>query len=310
VTKYRKRRLSLLWLLLCLYGAAFLGSFWDDHGVTGDPVARANNIQCQPNWFLLGTRWDCSATVTDSDGKQYRFTSDSSLLTPADIGTTVPMMKFPGKKPPPSFSTARDEFTPKPWNGIAVFVLILLGLAGAAVLWPWRRSRWPTDRDERLAEARRLRAQWPKNLAIGILALYGAYFVHGVFVTAHINDPRILRLPTDGTGMAQSCSRDWRYLGAMWHCTVEVTPQSGTKTTQSMGQFTPQDIGRPKPVTLLDGVWEAVDQPYENRFAKAAMVLLLLAGTVIAKPLSNLQIARRLENTDPGRNSLSQKFLR
>nr|QEO74946.1 hypothetical protein [uncultured bacterium] len=88
MTKYRKRRLSLLWLLLCLYGAGFLGSFWDDHGVTGDPVARADNIQCQRDWFLLGTRWDCSATVTDSDGKQYRFTSDSSLLTPADIGTT------------------------------------------------------------------------------------------------------------------------------------------------------------------------------------------------------------------------------
>jgi hypothetical protein len=312
VTKYRKRSFAFIWLALCLYGAAFLGSFWADAGAEGTPSATAENIQCSRNWFLLGTRWSCSAIVTDTDGKRYRFTSDASLLTPADIGTRVPMKKFTWKSSPPTFTTARAEFTPKPWNLIGTFALIALGAAGAVVLWPRDRLGWPKTREARLAEASRLRAQWPKNIAIGALALYGAYFVHGVFIAAHIDDAGIVALPAKGTGVAQSCDRDWRHLGAVWRCTVEVTPQAGPKTTLSLShaQFTPDDIGKPKPMTLLDGTWEAVDQPYEHRFAKALMVLLLLTGTVIAKPLSNLQIARRLENTNPERNSLNQRFLR
>lgn len=311
MTKYRKRRLSLAWLLLCLYGASFLGSFWDDHGATGEPVARADNIQCQRNWFLLGTRWDCSATVTDSDGKQYRFTSDSSLLTPADIGTKVPMTKFAWKDSPPTFTPARAEFTPMPWNLIGTLVFIAAAFVGAFMLWPRDRLGYPADPGQRRAEARRLRTQWPWNLAIGALALYGAYFVYGVFVVAHIDDDGTVALPTEGTGVAQSCGRDWRYLGVVWKCTVEVTPRIGAKVTQTMSQsqFTPDDIGKPKPVTLQVGNWEAVDQPYESRFAKAAMVMLILMGTIIAKPLSNIQMAQRLENSNPERGSLNRKFL-
>lgn len=310
MTKYRSRRNAIASLLLCLYLAAFVGAFWADRGDGGKPVATADDIQCSRNWFLLGTRWSCSAIVTDTDGKQYRYTNDSSVLTPADIGTKVPMEKFTWRKSPPTFSPARASFTPMPWNMIGTFALIVLAFVGAFVLWPRDRLGWPTDPAKRRAEAQRLRAQWRWNLAIGVLALYGAYFVHGVFVVAHIDDG-IAALPTQGTGKAQSCARDWRYLGVVWKCIVEVSPQSGAKVTQvmSQSQFTPDDIGKLKPVTLVSGNWEAVDQPYESRFAKAAMVMLILLGAVIAKPLSNLRMAQRLENTNPARNALNRKFL-
>ncbi|MGZ3148072.1 DUF6346 domain-containing protein [Lentzea chajnantorensis] len=309
MTKYRKRSFALAWLVFCLYGAAFLGSYWADASDEGKAVATADDIQCSRNWFLLGTRWSCSATVTDADGAQYRFTSDSSLLTPADIGTEVAMEKFTSKKSPPTFTTARAEFAPMPWNLVGTLAFIALGIAGLVVLWPRDRLGWPKTREARLAEARRLRAQWPKNLAIGALGLYGAFFVHGVFVASHIDDNGIVALPTDGTGVVQSCGRDWRYLGAVRRCTVDVTSKTGARTTESITWFTPGDRGEQKPVTLVDGAWEAVDQPYENRFAKAFTVLLLLVGTVVAKPLTNLQMARRLENTAPGRDALNQSFL-
>lgn len=311
MTKYRKRRNAVIWLLLCLYTAFFIGAYWANTGPAYEAKATADNIQCSRNWLLLGARWSCSATVTDTDGKQYRFTSDSSQLTPADIGTKVPMAKFDWKDSPPIFATARAEFTPMPWNLIGTFAFIIAAFVGAFMLWPRDRLGYPTDPERRRTEARRLRAQWPWNLTIGALALYGAYFVHGVFVMAHIDDDGTFALPTEGTGAAQSCGRDWRYLGVVWKCRVEVTPQTGAKVTRTMSQsqFTPDDIGKPKPVTLLGGDWEAVDQPYESRFAKAAMVMLILMGTVIAKPLSNIQMAQRLENSNPARDALNRKFL-
>ncbi|GLY48920.1 DUF6346 domain-containing protein [Lentzea sp. NBRC 102530] len=311
MTKYRKRRNAVACLVLGLYLAAFVGAFWADRGDGGPAVATAEEIQCSRNWFLLGTRWSCSAVVTDTDGKQYRYTNDSSVLTPADIGTKVPMEKFTYKKSPPTFSPARASFSPMPWHVIGMFALIILAFTGAFALWPRDRFGWPADPAKRRAEAQRLRAQWPWNTAIGVLALYGAYFVHGVFVVAHIDDDGIVALRTQGTGVAQSCGRDWRYLGVVWRCTVEVAPQTGTKVTQTMSQsqFTPDDIGKPAPVTLFSGDWEAVDQPYESRFAKVVVVLLVLMGTVIAKPLSNLQMARRLENTNPARDALNRNFL-
>ncbi|MDX3662747.1 DUF6346 domain-containing protein [Streptomyces sp. ID05-26A] len=312
MTKYRKRGFAVAWLLLSLYIAAFIGAFWADAGDGGKAVATANDVQCSRNWLLLGTRWSCTAIVTDSDGKQYRYTNDSSVLTPADIGTDVPMEKFTYRDAPPSFSPARASFTPMPWNQIGMFAFGIAAFAGAFFLWPRDRLGYPADPERRRALARRLRAQWPWNLAIGALALYGAYFVHGVFVVAHINDDGIVALPTLGSGTAQSCGRDWRYLGVVWRCAVEVSPRfgPGVTSTLSQSQFTPDDIGKAKAVTLLHGEWEAVDQPYESKFARAAMIMLILVGTVIAKPLSNLQIAQRLENSNPARDSLNRNFLR
>lgn len=308
--KYRKRRYALVCLLLCLYAAIFLGSFWSGAGQQSTATATASDIQCSRNWLLLGTRWSCTAIVTDTDGKKYRFTSDASLLTPADIGTEVPMRKFTWKRSPPTFTTARAEFNPHPWNIIGAFASVALGIAGAIVLWPRNRIGWPEDAMSRRSEAQRLRAQWPWNIAIGVLGIYSAFWVHGVMIAAHL-DPEVVALPTEGTGVATSCERDWRYLGAVWQCTVEVTPTYGTELTQTMGhsQFTPADIGIAKPVSLELGEWEAANQPHESKYAKLLLVALVFVGTTIAKPLSNLRIAQRLENSNPALDAQNRPFL-
>lgn len=312
LTRYRKRRFAVAWFLSSLYAAIFVGAFWADHTDGGEAEATADNVECERNWMLLGTRWSCSAIVTDTDGKQYRYTNYSSMLSPADIGAEVPMEKFTYADGPPKFSPARGSFDPKPWNAIAGFALGIGAFAGAAFLWPPDRLGRPADPERRRALARSLRRQWRWNVPIGVLALYGAYFVHGVFVVAHINDDGTVVLPTQGSGTARSCDRDWRYLGVVWRCTVEVKPDFGSEVTQTMSQsqFTPGDIGEPKPVTLVRGsTWEAVDQPYESKFAVWAMIVLIAIGTVIAKPLSNLRIARDLENSRPEPDPLDGQFL-
>lgn len=299
MTKYRKRRLAVAWWLVSLYAAIFVGTFWAGHTDGGEAEATASNVQCERNWLLLGTRWSCEAVVTDSDGARYRYTNHASMLTPADVGTDVPMEQFNHVGARPTFSPARGAFTPEPWNVIAGFALGIGAFAGLAFLWPPDRLGHPADPGRRRALAARLRRQWRWNLIIGVLALYGAYFVYGVFMVAHINNNGTVTLPTKGTGTARACDRDWRYLGVVWRCTVDVTPGFGNQVTRTMSQsqFTPDDIGVPKPLTLVRGsTWEAVDQPYESDLARPAMAILLAIGTVIAKPLSNVQIARRLEN--------------
>ncbi|GGU26580.1 DUF6346 domain-containing protein [Lentzea flava] len=284
---HHQRWLAVVWLALCAYGAAFLVLFWEDHGPRGEPVAHADNIQCQRNWLLLGTRWSCTAIVTDQ-GVRYRYTSDSSLLTPAD--TSVPMQRLA----PHHFAPARASFNPAPWPTMGAVTLVALGLVGTGVLWQNSRAKRPAAK----AEARRLRAQARWYVGAGGLAFLAAYFVHGLLITARAD---VWPRRTEGTGVATSCERDWRYLGAQWRCDVDITAETGQKLAQTMShsQFTRADIGIPKPVTAIGVRWEAVDQPYEHRFAKALFVLLLAGGmALLIKPTYDLARVRNLENPD------------
>ncbi|MFC3896487.1 hypothetical protein ACFOWZ_33860 [Lentzea rhizosphaerae] len=291
---HHQRWLALAWLALCAYGAAFLMLFWEDHGPRGSPVARADDIHCERNWLLLGTRWSCTAIVTDQ-GVRHRHTSDSSLLTPAD--TSVPMQRLA----PHHFAPARASFNPTPWPTMGAVTLVALGLVGAGVLWQNSRAKRPAAK----AEARRLRAQARWYVGAGMLAFLAAHFTHGLLITARAD---VWPRRAEGTGVATSCERDWRYLGAQRRCDVEITAGTGQKLTQTMShsQFTQADIGVPKPVTAIGVRWEAVDQPYEHRFAKALFVLLLAGGiALLTKPTYDLARIRELENPD-----LPARFLR
>ncbi|GGN13992.1 hypothetical protein GCM10011609_63220 [Lentzea pudingi] len=272
---HHQRWLALAWFALCAYGAAFLLLFWEDHGPRGSAVAQAENIQCERNWLLLGTRWSCSAIITDINGVQTRFTSDSSLLNPAD--TSVPMQRLG----PLDFVPARESFTPAPWPTMGAVVLIGIGLLGAGIWWQNSRSRPRSPR----AEVRRLRRHTRWYVGAGLLALAGAHFTYGLLIAARADFwPR----PAEGTGVATSCDRDWRYLGASWRCTVTITPNTGGELIQTMNhsQFTAADLGTHKPVTFTGSVWESMDQPHEHRFAKTLMVLLLAGGVaLVVKPL-------------------------
>lgn len=139
---------------------------------------------------------------------------------------------------------------------------------------------------------RRLRAQARWYVGAGMLALLAAYFTHGLLITARAD---VWPRRAEGTGVATSCERDWRYLGAQWRCDVDITAETGQKLTQtvSQSQFTQADIGIPKPVTAIGARWEAVDQPYEHRFAKVLFVLLLAGGiALLIKPTYDLARVR------------------
>lgn len=283
---HHQRWLALAWLAVCAYGAAFLLLFWEDHGPKGEAVARADNIRCERNWLLLGTRWSCSAIVTDNYGLQHRFTSDSSLLTPDD--TSVPMQRLSTT----DFAPARASSTPAPWPTMGAVVLIAFGLTGAGVWWQNSRTKRPPP----ATEARRLRAQARWYVGAGALALLAAHFTYGLLIAARADFwPR----PPEGTGTATSCNRDWRYLGVTWRCTVDITAETKLSQTMSHSQFTEADIGHPKPVMFTGSAWEAVDQPYEHRFAKTLLVLLLAGGLALAaKPTYDRSRIRDLENPD------------
>lgn len=131
-----------------------------------------------------------------------------------------------------------------------------------------------------------------------MLTLLAAYFTHGLLITARAD---VWPRRAEGTDVATSCERDWRYLGAQWRCDVDITAETGQKLTQTMShsQFTQADVGLPEPVIAIGTRWEAVDQPHEHRFAKALFVLLLAGGiALLIKPTYDLSRVRNLENPD------------
>ncbi|USX48768.1 DUF6346 domain-containing protein [Lentzea sp. HUAS12] len=137
-----------------------------------------------------------------------------------------------------------------------------------------------------------------------MLAFLAAHFTHGVLITARAD---VWPRRAEGTGVATSCERDWRYLGALWRCDVDITADTGQKLmrTLSHSQFAQAEIGIPKPVTAVGARWEVVDQPFEHRFAKALFVLLLAGGiALLIKPTYDLARIRELE--DP---NLPARFL-
>lgn len=84
--------LSVLTWLAVLYGAqAALLTFGGEASSGGETKGHAQEISCHRNWWAFGLLWSCEATIVGNDGKRYAYRSDNSILTPADIGSQVPM---------------------------------------------------------------------------------------------------------------------------------------------------------------------------------------------------------------------------
>ncbi|GLY48919.1 DUF6346 domain-containing protein [Lentzea sp. NBRC 102530] len=88
----RKSVVTVIMWLVALYstGAAIL-AFNGDAASGGPVMGYAQDISCHRNWWAFGLLWDCTATVVANDGRRDHYHSDNSMLTPADIGTQVPM---------------------------------------------------------------------------------------------------------------------------------------------------------------------------------------------------------------------------
>ncbi|GLZ30011.1 hypothetical protein Lesp02_22010 [Lentzea sp. NBRC 105346] len=90
---------------------------------------------------MLGTRWKCTATLVMSDGTRHPFRNGSSLLTPDDVGKSIPMVSLSSRRTTPSnMTTARDDYDPRPWDGATMLLFILAGIVGGLVMWPWKTS--------------------------------------------------------------------------------------------------------------------------------------------------------------------------
>ncbi|SES04614.1 DUF6346 domain-containing protein [Lentzea albida] len=84
--------LAVLTWLAVLYGAqAALLTFGGEVSSGGEPKGHAQDISCKRNWWAFGLLWSCEATIAADDGNRHPYRSDNSMLTPADIGSQVPM---------------------------------------------------------------------------------------------------------------------------------------------------------------------------------------------------------------------------
>lgn len=135
--------LSVLAGLLGIYGILLSISIFS--GVKhsgGQPDAYATDISCSRYWFTLGLTWSCDATVVDNKGKRWSYTHTNSALTPADIGTQVPMRSTGftgGRSKAQRFATA--EHKPGQPALLLVGVAVSGGAAIAAIWLLWRNAK-------------------------------------------------------------------------------------------------------------------------------------------------------------------------
>lgn len=81
----------VLWIV-ALYVAQLGPRFFGGEASSGgETKGYAQDISCSRNWWALGVLWSCDATIVANDGKRYRYHNGNSSLTPADVGTRVPM---------------------------------------------------------------------------------------------------------------------------------------------------------------------------------------------------------------------------
>ncbi|GLZ41974.1 hypothetical protein Acsp05_55980 [Actinokineospora sp. NBRC 105648] len=102
--------------------------------------AYATNVTCSRNWLVLGAAWSCQADVVIG-GRSHPYSSFASALTPADVGTPVPMNRLESDgRPTDSFTPARAR--PELGPLVPVLWLVLGGAAlfGAVKLWPRKTS--------------------------------------------------------------------------------------------------------------------------------------------------------------------------
>ena len=81
----------VLWIVALYIAQAGPQLFGGEAGSGGEPKGYAENISCKRNWWAFGALWHCNATIVSNDGERVPYSSKNSSLTPADIGTRVPM---------------------------------------------------------------------------------------------------------------------------------------------------------------------------------------------------------------------------
>lgn len=303
---HRKRRYLGLLLVLSLYGPAFAYGGLDDTGkreTRADAVA--TDITCEPDWFLLGAVHDCRATIRYEGRELTRWFRHE--LGPDDVGREVPVT-MTGVNPrtsEPRFVPARaDQGVPEAVFSLvvlaafAVIIFLAARILGVTTALHRRRTVPVPAPGERAARAVRLRSRARIALVLVPFCLYGAYFVHGTLVAGKAEAGR--RPPEAvATGTAVACEPDWRFLGAVESCEVDVvvtdpldrflSPTGEQEFTLTLGhsQFTSEDVGgaaKPLAATtdanpLTKGrVWTVTPAPAEAEWAKVLMILLPAAA--------------------------------
>jgi hypothetical protein len=193
-----------------------------------------------------------------------------------------------------------------------------LAVLGPAMLWPRKPYQAPAilASGEKLERARKLRQRSWILLGLAVTGIYGGYATFGFLMAVHANTDSAKRQQVEGTGVASSCSRDWTYLGQLWSCDVTIdqsnpkvtilspTGASPFTTTVRYSQFTPDDIGRPVPMTASPNInpfagafeWSVAEKPGEPPIARWLFIMLPIAGLVcLVVALGGRKQARRYE---------------
>lgn len=82
---------AIIWIAALYSAQASTLLFNGVPGSGGPPMGHAENITCARNWWAFGLVWSCNATIVANDGQRHPYSDNSSALTPAAIGTQVPM---------------------------------------------------------------------------------------------------------------------------------------------------------------------------------------------------------------------------
>jgi Family of unknown function (DUF6346) len=136
---------ALTWLTV-LYGAqTALLTFGGEVSSGGEQKGHAQDISCKRNWWAFGLLWSCEATIVANDGKRHPYRSDNSMLTPADIGSQVPMTTNHVRAGRSSQATLEWGLAERREPNKAAVVLSAIGLMAAGVVITFRlfRNRKP-----------------------------------------------------------------------------------------------------------------------------------------------------------------------
>lgn len=145
--------------LLSFAGAYQVHGWFVAGAETNEPPAGSAVAQsCERNWRMLGLAWRCESVITvHESGERVRYTFDSSLLTPADIGRPVPVTYTdPGNAAGPASPWTAVGSWPTSFGYffacVAVILLNIVGLGCSLGGWQtWRSaSRAPLEPAERI----------------------------------------------------------------------------------------------------------------------------------------------------------------
>ncbi|GGN13976.1 hypothetical protein GCM10011609_63190 [Lentzea pudingi] len=140
----------VLWIVALYLAQAAPRFFGGEDGSGGETKGYAEDISCSRNWWAFGALWSCDATIVANDGKRYRYHNGNSSLTPADVGTRVPMTNNRVRTSRSSAASVKWGVTEPREPVKALVALSIAGFPGAAFIITVRmfRKRKPGDTDE------------------------------------------------------------------------------------------------------------------------------------------------------------------